>query len=148
MWALKGKYKVPRRGVQSHRWQLGYLQRANIYVSSSDFAIPQCYQREDSFNYLQSLDIMQIASTSAQFSEYVEMSLQIRHNERDGVSTHQPHDCLLNRLFRRRSDKTSKLHATGLCAGNSPVTGEFFTQRASNAVNVSIWWRHHGQLCS
>ena len=26
---------------------------------------------------------------------------------------------------------------------NSPVTGEFPTQRASNAENVSIWRRHH-----
>ena len=45
---------------------------------------------------------------------------------------------------RRRSKKTSKLRGTGLCAGNSPVTGEFPAQRASNAENVSIWWRHHG----
>ena len=30
-------------------------------------------------------------------------TLQWRHNGRDGVSDHQPHDdCLLNRLFRRR----------------------------------------------
>ena len=29
--------------------------------------------------------------------------------------------------------KTSKLHVTGLCEGNSPVTGEFPAQRASNA---------------
>ena len=43
----------------------------------------------------------------------------------------------------RRSKKTSKLRVTGLCAGNSPGTGEFPTQRASNAKNVSIWWRHH-----
>ena len=69
--------------------------------------------------------------------------LQWRHNERDGVSTHQPHDCLLNRLFRCRSNKTSNLRVTGLCEGNSPLTGEFPTQRASNAENVSIWWRHH-----
>ena len=33
---------------------------------------------------------------------------------------HQPHDCLLNRLFRRRSNKTSKLRVTGLCAGEFP----------------------------
>ena len=52
-------------------------------------------------------------------------SLQWRHNGRDGVSNHQPHDCLLNRLFRRRSKKTSQLRVTGLCAGNSPATGEF-----------------------
>ena len=44
---------------------------------------------------------------------------QWRHNERDGVSNHQPHDCLLNRLFRHISKKTSKLRVTGLCEGNS-----------------------------
>ena len=71
------------------------------------------------------------------------ITLQWRHNGRDSISNHQPHDCLLKRLFGRRSKKTSKLRATGLCAGNSPVTGEFPTQRASNAENVSIWWRHH-----
>ena len=46
-------------------------------------------------------------------------------------------------LFRHRPKETSKLRATGLCEGNSPVTGEFPAQRASNAENVSIWWRHH-----
>ena len=69
--------------------------------------------------------------------------LQWRHNGRDGVSNHQPRDYLLNRLFRRRSKKTSKLRVTGLCRGNSPVTGEFSEQMTSNADNVSIWWRHH-----
>ena len=44
------------------------------------------------------------------------------------------HHCLLNRLFRRKPKKTSKY----------PVTGEFPAQRAGNAENVSIWWRHHG----
>ena len=52
-------------------------------------------------------------------------------------------DCLLNRLFRRRSKKTSKLRVAGLCEGNSPVTGEIPAQMASNGENVSIWWRHH-----
>ena len=70
-------------------------------------------------------------------------SLRWRHNERDGVSNHQPHHCLLDRLFGCRSKKTSKLRVTGLCAGNSPGTGEFPAQMASNAENVSIWWRHH-----
>ena len=31
--------------------------------------------------------------------------------------------------------KTSKLRVTGVCEGNSPVTG--------NAETISIWWRHH-----
>ena len=72
------------------------------------------------------------------------VSLQWRHNERDNVSNHQPHDCLLNRLFWRRTKKTWKLHVTGLCAGNSPGNGEFPAQRTSNAENASIWWRHDG----
>ena len=50
-----------------------------------------------------------------------ESSLQWRHNERDGVQNHQPHDCLLKRLFKRRSLKTSKLRVTGLCEGGGPV---------------------------
>ena len=68
--------------------------------------------------------------------------LQWRHNGCDGVSIHQPHDCLLSRLFGRRLKKAPKLSVTGFCAGNSPVTGEFPAQRASNAENISIWWRH------
>ena len=42
--------------------------------------------------------------------------------------------------------ETSKLRVPGLCVGNSPATGEFPAQMASNAENVSIWWRHH-QTC-
>ena len=46
--------------------------------------------------------------------------------------------CLLNRLFMRISNKTSKLRVTGVCEGNSPMTDDFPAQRASNAENVSI----------
>ena len=74
------------------------------------------------------------------------LTLQWRHNGLDSVSNHQPHDCLLICLFRRRWKKTPKLRVTGLCVGNSPVAGEFPAQMASNAENVSIWWRHHGHL--
>ena len=82
--------------------------------------------------------------STVSLSSYTDISLQWRHNGRDGVSNHQPHDCLLNRLFRRRSKKTSKLPVTGLCVGISPGTGEFPTQRAaSNLENVSILWHHH-----
>ena len=71
------------------------------------------------------------------------ISLQWRHNDHDGVSNHQPHGCLLNRLFRRRSKKTSKPRVTRLLWGEFTGTGEFPAQRASYAENVSIWWRHH-----
>ena len=86
------------------------------------------------------------------------ISLQWRHNECNGVSNHGRLDCLLNRLSRRKSKKTSKLSVTGLFEGNSPVTGEFPSQRASDEENVSIWchrscrwtshdWLHHWPAC-
>ena len=54
---------------------------------------------------------------------------------------------IAQRFVRRRSNKKiSKLGVTGVCAGNSPGTGEFPTQRASNAENISIWWRHHALI--
>ena len=71
-------------------------------------------------------------------NKYWDYFITRRHNERDGVSNYQRLGCLL----RRRSRKTSKLRVTGLCEENSPMTAEFPSQRASNAENVSIWWRH------
>ena len=45
------------------------------------------------------------------------------------------------------SDADQRKHQSSaslpLCVGNSPGTGEFPAQMASNAENVSIWWRHH-----
>ena len=47
----------------------------------------------------------------------------------------------------RKSQSSASLAYMCVCVwgggGDSPVTGEFFAQRASNAENVSIWWRHH-----
>ena len=83
---------------------------------------------------------------SSMGQEKFRKTLHWRHNGHDSVSNHQPHDCLLNRLFRRRTKKISKLRVTGLCAGNSPETGEFPAQMASYAENVSIWWRHNDTL--
>ena len=52
-------------------------------------------------------------------------TLQWRHNDRSGVSNHWRPDCLLSRLVRRRSNKTSKFRVTGLFWGNPQVTGGF-----------------------
>ena len=70
-------------------------------------------------------------------------TFQCCRNESDGVSNYHRLECLLNRLFRGRSKKTSKFRVTGICEGNSQVFGEFPAQRASNAKNFIIWWRHH-----
>ena len=73
---------------------------------------------------------------------YVCRPLQRRHNQSKGVSNHQRPDCLLNGLFRRRSKNTKAHH-------HWPLWGEFTGDlwisitRASNAENISIWWRHH-----
>ena len=71
-------------------------------------------------------------------TRFMVCSLQWCHNGHNSVSNHQPHNCVLNRLFRRRSKKTAKLCVTGLCAGNSPGNGEFLAQMASKVENVSI----------
>ena len=65
----------------------------------------------------------------------------IRHKVR-----HVSHyfDYLLSSLFRRRSNKTSKLRVTGRCEGNSLVTVEFPMWRTSNAESFPLEWRHHG----
>ena len=62
------------------------------------------------------------------------ISLQWRFDGHD----HQLQVCLPNRLFRRRSKKTSNLSVTGLCVGNSAVTGEFSAKKATNAESVSL----------
>ena len=45
------------------------------------------------------------------------------------------------------SDADQRKHQSSaslaFCVGYSPGTGEFPAQMASNAENVSIWWRHH-----
>ena len=71
-------------------------------------------------------------------------ALQWHHNEHDGISNHQPHDCLFSLYSGTDQRKKSKLCITGLSEGNSLVTSEFLTQRASNGEDVSIWWCHHG----
>ena len=70
------------------------------------------------------------------------ITLQWRQNVCDGVSIHQPHHCLFNRLFRRRSQSPASLaFVRGIYRG--PVNSR---QMASNAENVSIWWRFQGRV--
>ena len=54
-----------------------------------------------------------------------------------------PASRLFTQNFVQAQIKNPKLRVTGFCEGNSPSTGDFPAQRASNAENVSIWWRHH-----
>ena len=83
---------------------------------------------------------------------YRKMSLPWRHNRRDSVSNHQPHDCLLNRLFRHRSTKASKLRVTGLCARiprtNGQLRGKCFHLMTSSCHVLCISVMHWCSLLS
>ena len=65
--------------------------------------------------------IFKIAAISPRCQWVNTQPLQWRQNERDDASNHQRIDCLHNRLFRRRSKKTSKLRVTGLPLWGEPV---------------------------
>ena len=87
-------------------------------------------------------EMCRFQTTSRQL--YIELNtvnpLQLRHNGRDGVLNR--HLTSVYSAVYSGAD-LRELRVTGLCEGNSPVTGEFPAQMASNAENVSIWWRHH-----
>ena len=74
--------------------------------------------------------------------------LQWRHNDHYGVSNHQPHDCLLNHLFRRRSKKTSKLCITGLCVGNPPGPVNSPHKGLVMRKIIPFLWCHHTSICT
>ena len=130
-----------------------YIRNTLIENYSYVCSIPNCYKTTMYIYHHQQKTIYIVYTIFTNYTIIIASSLwtagsttlQWRHNGLDDVSDHQPHDCSLNRLFRRRSKKMSKLRETGLCAGNSPVTGEFLVQRAIKAENFSIWWRHHAQ---
>ena len=70
----------------------------------------------------------------------VSIALQWRHNKRDGVSNHRRLDCLLNRLFRRRSTKIN-FRVTGIFRGihRWPVNSPH--KKSVTWKSISIWWR-------
>ena len=71
--------------------------------------------------------------------------LQWRHNDHDSVSNHQPHGCLLSRFIRAQIKENIKAPRHWPLCGEFTGPGDFPAQRASNAENVSVWWRHHGK---
>ena len=70
-------------------------------------------------------------------------SLQWCHNGRGCSSNHQPNHCLLNRVLRRRSKKTSKLCVTGLVWGIHRWPVNYPHKGPATRKNAPIWWRHH-----
>ena len=73
------------------------------------------------------------------------ISLRWRHNGHDGVSNHQHHDCLLNRLFRRRPKKHQSSASLAFLWGiqrrpvNSPHKWPV-TRKMFPFDDVIMWW--------
>ena len=100
----------------------------HLYLRISALRLPTVYYKE----------LMKNTMINTTF-----LSLQWRHNERDGISNHPRDDCLLSRLFRCRSKKIEKIRVTGLCAGKSPVNSPYkgsVTQKMSAFDDVIM---HH-----
>ena len=66
---------------------------------------------------------------------YSDIIMSVLVSEITGVS--------MDLCFKAQIKENIKIHVTGLCEANTPVTGGFSSQRASNVKNVSIWWCHH-----
>ena len=110
------------------------------YVTDQNIVTPETWHFLPSTSSLVSIThiLYELLLQSAQIFH----ALQWSHNGRNGVSNHQPHDCLLKRLFRHTWNKHQSSSSLAF------VTGEFPAQRASNAKNASILWRHHGNNVS
>ena len=76
---------------------------------------------------------------------YASLGLNELIKEHIGFSNHWHPICLPNHVFRRRSNKTSKFHVTGLCDGIHQRRW-IPSQRTGNIENVFIWWQHHAYL--
>ena len=118
---------------------LFYISRCVPKLEANSVVVPEFTSRDNEHCWWSSL-----RKHSCLQSVQLRHTLQWRHNERNGVSNHRRLECcILNHLL-RPDQRKHWLRVTGLCVGNSPETSEFPAQRASNAENVSIWWRHHG----
>ena len=91
-----------------HRAHYGVIEMWNIYLYSTEMLCWYSYDDDSSTDGVTLKD-----------------ALQWRHNECNDVLNHRRFDCLLNRLFGRRSKEISKLRVTGLCEGNPLLTGGF-----------------------
>ena len=74
-------------------------------------------------------------------------TLQWHHNERDGVSNHQPHHCLLNHCFRHRSKKTSMFRVTGGCFTNVSRALQNILSKFVYRRNRTSWENFKLKLC-
>ena len=119
-WSLRCSWRIPCRRCSN------YIFIIDLKHGSNGLDKDDCKSRREKFKFWDLVRLIlevwryTMIFVRMYFQSMHKLPLHWRHNDHDGVSNHQPHGCLLNRLFRRRSKKTSKLRVTGLCVGNSP----------------------------
>ena len=119
---------------RAHIWQTINPLRANFFRWSRNLHLPFM-----SFIHFDLTQVVEILPHVRQGPT----SLHWRHNEYVGVSNHQPQGCLLNRLLRRGSKKTSKLRVTGVWIPrtNGQLRGKcFHLMTSSSRATYSISW--------
>ena len=76
-------------------------------------------------------------------------TLHWRHNEHDGVSNYQPHDCWLNCLYRCRWKKIFKLRVTGrwpvISPHRGPITRKMFEKFEMDYIILASFIRNWKQ---
>ena len=104
-----------------HHRMLKLIPNKDKYIGIAHNQYHGCWCPGEAWNQVIRSTVLMWLFWNIQFQWPNGWTLQWRHNVRGSISNHQPHDCFLNRLFRCRSKKTSKLRVTGLCVGNSSV---------------------------
>ena len=111
-------------------------------------SLEKCMSFQNNVYEVVSMVIIRALSVKIQWGDWG-IRLQWCYNEHDGISIHQPHDCLLSRLFRHRSKKTSKHFVTGLSEGNSPVNSphKWLVMRKmfpfDDTIMIFLGWSEH-----
>ena len=146
--------------IQDHHWLLlltarhwawsrvlngaSRIEWAQLLVTYQGYGVQYCSAvgrfRDDAFDSIQDQYRKKCDEHHCDhWSKKKQISLLWRHNGRDCVSLHHPRDCLLNRLFRRRS----KLRITGLIH-RSPVNSLRkwpVTRKMFPFDDVIMWWK-------
>ena len=122
---------------------LHYKDKTDFIMGIPTLVRRHLYIEAGPWNFFMHLKLLPIASTKASFSiiwwcHYRDVIMSAMASQITSLTS----VCSTVYLAADKK-KTPKLRVTGLCAGNSPITGEFPAQRISNAENASIWWRRH-----
>ena len=112
--------------------------RGYVYLDRLLSIPTEWWMKEQDSSYM--FDIMPTCDIWNQIY-YSDVIMSAMASQTTGVS--MVYSTLCSGADQRKHQSSSSL---AFVMGNSPATGEFPSQRASNAENISIWWRHHASM--